>query len=143
MNLPVFFSLLSPALRQKARENIKQGIPLDPLSDVVFKALFTAADEDSREACRCLLSACIRRPIASLSVRNNELLPEYLTGKTIRLDIHLMFNDGEKADLEMQMQKTPDDLKVRAAVYAAGKRDLNILSPELKWGIYYMSLNHG
>jgi predicted transposase/invertase (TIGR01784 family) len=116
MNIPF---LLFPSLRRQARENVKQGLTLDILSDFVFKTLFTADDEDSREACRLLLSACIRRPVASLSIRNNEILPDYLTGKTIRLDIHLTFNDGDEADLEMQMKRTGDNLKVRATIYAA------------------------
>ncbi|MDR1248121.1 MAG: Rpn family recombination-promoting nuclease/putative transposase [Treponema sp.] len=112
-------SFLSPEARRQARENIRRGIALDPLSDIVFKTLFTANNRDSREACRCLLSACTRRPVVSLSVKNNELLPDILTGKTIRLDAHLAFNDGEKADLEMQMHKTSDDLQARAMVCAS------------------------
>jgi predicted transposase/invertase (TIGR01784 family) len=112
-------SFLSSEARRQAKENVRQGLALDPLSDIVFKTLFTANNHDSREACRSLLSACTRRPVVSLSVKNNELLPEILTGKTIRLDAHLAFNDGEKADLEMQMHRTSDDLKARALVCAS------------------------
>jgi predicted transposase/invertase (TIGR01784 family) len=119
MKIPFLFPFLPGELHRKARKDAKQGIPLDLLSDFVFKTLFTLDDEDSREACRLLLSACIRRPVASLSVRNNEILPEYLTGKTVRLDVHLTFNDGEKADLEMQMKRSGDNIKVRATLYAA------------------------
>jgi predicted transposase/invertase (TIGR01784 family) len=111
-------SFLSPEVRRQVRENIRQGLALDPLSDIVFKTLLTANNRDSREACRSLLSACTGRPIASLSVKNNELLPEILTGKTMRLDAHLAFNDGEKADLEMQMHKSSDDLKARSMICA-------------------------
>jgi predicted transposase/invertase (TIGR01784 family) len=112
-------SFLSPEVRRQTRENIRRGIALDPLSDIVFKTLLTANNRDSREACRSLLSACTRRPVASLSIKNNELLPEILTGKTMRLDAHLAFNNGEKADLEMQMHKSSDDLKARAMVCAS------------------------
>jgi predicted transposase/invertase (TIGR01784 family) len=113
------FPFLSPQLRRQTRENIRQGLALDPLSDIVFKTLFAANNADSREACRSLLSACTKRPVVALSVHNNEILPEFLTGKTIRLDANLTFNDGEKADLEMQMSKTSDDLKRRAMVYGS------------------------
>ncbi len=106
-------------LRRTARENAEKGVPLDILSDFVFKSLFTDDNEDSRDALRHLLSACIGRPVASLAIQNNELLPEYLTGKTVHLDIHLYFNDGEQADLEMQVQRTDDDIKVRAIVLGA------------------------
>jgi predicted transposase/invertase (TIGR01784 family) len=112
-------SFLSPEIRRQTRENIRQGLALDPLSDIVFKILLTANNRDSREACRSLLSACTGRPVASLSVKNNELLPEFLTGKTMRLDAHLAFNDGEKADLEMQMHRTSDNLQARAMVCAS------------------------
>jgi predicted transposase/invertase (TIGR01784 family) len=113
------FSLLSPDVRRQAKENVRQGLALDPLSDIVFKTLFAANNHHSREACRSLLSACTRRPVVSLSVKNNELLPEILAGKTIRLDVHLAFNNGEKADLEMQMHRSADDLKARAMVCAS------------------------
>jgi predicted transposase/invertase (TIGR01784 family) len=112
-------TVLSPETRRQARENIRQGLALDPLSDIVFKTLFAANNPDSREACRSLLSACTRRPVASISVKNNELLPNLLSGKTVRIDAHIDFNDGEKADLEIQMHKTSDDLKRRALVYGS------------------------
>jgi predicted transposase/invertase (TIGR01784 family) len=110
---------LSPETRRLTRENIRNGLALDPLSDIVFKTLFTANNADSHEACRSLLSACTRRPVAALSVKNNELLPDLLSGKTVRIDAHIDFNDGEKADLEVQMHKTSDDLKRRAMVYGS------------------------
>ncbi|MDR3122202.1 MAG: Rpn family recombination-promoting nuclease/putative transposase [Treponema sp.] len=113
------FTLLSPETRRQAREDIRQGLALDPRSDIVFKTLFAANNPDSREACRSLLSACTRRPVASLSVKNNELLPGLLAGKTIRIDAHIDFNDGEKAVLEMQMRKASDDLKRRSLVYGS------------------------
>ncbi|MFP3043426.1 hypothetical protein LQZ19_16555, partial [Treponema primitia] len=57
-------------LRRKARENAKKGVPLDILSDFVFKSLFTDDNEDSRDALRHLLSACIGRPVAALDIQN-------------------------------------------------------------------------
>jgi hypothetical protein len=66
-----------------------------------------------------VLSSETRRPVAALSVKNNEFLPDLIAGKTIRVDARLDFNNGEKADLEMQMRKTSDDLKRRALVYGS------------------------
>jgi predicted transposase/invertase (TIGR01784 family) len=99
---------------------------------IVFKLLFTADDEDSREALRLLLSDCTHRPVRNVQVQNNEILPEYLTGKTVRLDIHVTFNDGEQADLEIQVKKTDDDLKARALLLGA-----KLLAGQVKRGGKY------
>jgi predicted transposase/invertase (TIGR01784 family) len=40
-----------------------------------------------------------------------------LEAKSSRLDVHVIFNDGEVANLEMQVGKSDDDLKTRAEVY--------------------------
>ena len=52
-------------------------------------------------------------------VLNNDLVPGHLEGKTARLDVHVTFNDGEVADLEMQTGLSNDDLKKRAEYYSA------------------------
>ncbi|GHU16750.1 hypothetical protein FACS1894163_06690 [Spirochaetia bacterium] len=122
------------AIRRRAREYAASGKILDVMSDIVFKILFTANDEDSREALRLLLSDCTHRPIRNMKVQNNEILPEYLTGKTVRLDIHATFNDGEQADLEMQIQKSDDDLKARALLLGA-----KLLAGQLKRGVKYQA----
>jgi predicted transposase/invertase (TIGR01784 family) len=106
-------------IRLMAREYAAQGKTPSILNDTVFKAVFGSEDEDSRDALRSLLSACTRRQVSQVRLLNTELLPEYLTGKTIRLDIHATFNDGEQADLEMQVGGAGDDLRARASLYAA------------------------
>ncbi|WP_010261531.1 Rpn family recombination-promoting nuclease/putative transposase [Treponema primitia] len=135
MKLSYLAPFLWGELRRKARENAKQGVPLDILVDFGFKSLFTANNEDSREALRHLLSACIGRPVTVLSIQNNELLPEFLTGKTVRLDIHIRFNNGELADLEMQVQRTDDNIKVRSVFLAA-----RMLSGQAKRGKSYKQI---
>ena len=104
---------------EKAVHGEPRNGPLSAMDDVVFKAMLTSDTEDSREALRSLLSACTRRPVALVQVRPNDLSPAYLGAKAARLDVHVTFNDGEAADLEMQMSKTNDDLKVRAEIYNA------------------------
>jgi predicted transposase/invertase (TIGR01784 family) len=119
MTIPLKSSVSRGAIRRQARQFAAEGRILNVMLDIVFKTLFTANDEDSREALRLLLSACTRRAVRSVQVQNSEILPEYLTGKTVRLDIHAAFNDGEQADLEIQVKKTDDDLKARALLLAA------------------------
>jgi predicted transposase/invertase (TIGR01784 family) len=102
------------------------------MEDGVFKAMLASDNEDSREALRCLLSACTRREIADVRVIKNEPVPAYLGAKAVRLDVNVTFNDGEAADLEMQIDKTGDDLKTRAAYYAT-----MLLSNQLKKGKPY------
>jgi len=106
-------------LKQLAKENAAEGKPLCVMDDVVFKAIFSSDTEDSREALRCLLSACTRREIANVRVVKNEIQPTHLEAKGVHLDVHVTFNDGEAADLEMQIGKSGDDLKSRAAYYAS------------------------
>jgi predicted transposase/invertase (TIGR01784 family) len=52
-------------------------------------------------------------------VANSELIQAHLDAKFSRLDVHVIFNDGEAADLEMQMEKSNDNLKSRAVLYNA------------------------
>ena len=74
---------------------------------------------EKREALRSLLSACTRREVAGFKILNSEPLPAHLEAKPVRLDINVTFNDGEVANLEMQMDKTDDDLRERAVQYAS------------------------
>ncbi|MDR1972527.1 MAG: Rpn family recombination-promoting nuclease/putative transposase, partial [Treponema sp.] len=84
----------NPKLIRQAKKLASQGKSLNLTVDVVFKALFAGPSGDSHEALCSLLSACIKRPVRNLIVRNNEIGPEDLTGKTVNLDIHASFNDG-------------------------------------------------
>jgi len=81
--------------------------------------MLSSDTEDSREALRHLLTACTRREVTAVKVLNNELLPVYYDGKSPRLDVRVKFNDGEVADLEMQIDKSNDDLKNRASYYSS------------------------
>jgi hypothetical protein len=93
----------SRELKRLAKENTAQGKPLSILEDAVFKAMLPADNEDSREALRSLLSACTHREVSTVQVLNNYLVPAHLDAKTTRLHVHVTFNDGETADLEMQI----------------------------------------
>jgi predicted transposase/invertase (TIGR01784 family) len=106
-------------LKQLLRESAAEGKPLSIMDDVVFKAMLSADNDDSREALRSLLSACTRRPISKVQVTHNDLVPAHMDAKSARLDVNVTFDDGEAANLEMQMKKSEDNLKDRAAFYTA------------------------
>jgi predicted transposase/invertase (TIGR01784 family) len=110
----------SRELKRLAKQDGAQGNKhLCVLNDIVFKAMLTSDSEDSQEALRHLLSACTHRQVSGVRVKNSELLPAHLEAKLARFDVHVTFNDGESADLEMQLCKPEDDLKKRAVQYAA------------------------
>jgi predicted transposase/invertase (TIGR01784 family) len=100
-------------------EKDEEEEPLNVMEDIVFKAMLTSDTDDSREALRSLLSACTRQKVSAVMVINNDLVPPHREAKTPRLDVHVTFNNGEAAALEMQISKTDDDLKARAELYAA------------------------
>jgi len=112
-------SRLARELKQLAKENLAQGKDLSVMDDVVFKTMLSSDSDDSRKALRSLLSACTRREVSMVQVMNSELIPVHLEAKITRLDVHVTFNDGETADLEMQTSKTVDDLKKRAEYYTS------------------------
>jgi len=106
-------------IKRLAIENAAKAKPLSPTLDFVFKTLFSGKDEDSREALRLLLSSCVHRPVRDLRLQNTEMLPAFFLGKVFRLDVHVTFNDGEQADIEMQVNRSDDDLKARSLLYAS------------------------
>ena len=108
------FNLFRPA-----RDYSTDDEPLPILNDTVFKAMLASDTEDSREALRSLLCACTNREITEVKVVNGELFPAHMDAKIPRIDVLVTFNDGEAAALEMQIGKSYDDLKDRAAYYAS------------------------
>jgi len=119
MKLLLPFTRSYREIKRLARENAAQAKPLSPTLDFVFKTLFSGKDEDSREALRLLLSSCIHRQVQDLRLQNTEMLPGFLLGKVFCLDIHVTFNDGEQADIEMQVNRSDDDIKARSLIYAS------------------------
>ena len=106
-------------LKQLLRENAVLGKSPCVMDDLVFKVMFTENNDDARKALRYLLSTCINRKIEEFTIMNSELLPIYYGTKRVQLDINIRFNDGEIANIEMQMHKSDDNIKKRAEHYAA------------------------
>jgi len=109
---------LARQVKRLTKKNAAENEVISILDDTVFKAVLSSKSEDSREALRSLLSACTRREVSDVQIVNNEISPFYLGAKRSRLDVHVTFNDGENASLEMQTSKTSDELGKRAEYYA-------------------------
>jgi predicted transposase/invertase (TIGR01784 family) len=130
--IPLSRLLSSAEVRRLARLYVSEGKLLDITRDIVFKTLFSADNPDSREALSSLISACIHRAVTSVRVLNPEILPEYLSGKIVRLDVLAQFNDGERANIEMQVGKSNTDLRNRSVIYAA-----RLLAEQIRKGEVY------
>jgi hypothetical protein len=91
----------------------------DITRDLVFKIVFSGSSPDSKDALISLISSCIHRQVSGVRILNSESLPEYLGAKTVRFDIFAEFNDGEKADVEMQLSGSGATIANRSAYHAA------------------------
>ena len=95
-----------------------QRMPLPLKDDATFKMFLSAPTPESNACLRSILSAMTGREVTTARVRNSELVPEMPKGKMSRLDVNCEFNDGQKADIELQLTKADDDQKLRALFYA-------------------------
>jgi len=77
---------------------------LDPKMNSVFHAMLTTDSEESRMALRGLLGAAIGRCVTSATVKTDVLPVTGLQEKQAAFDVHVTFNDGDEADIEMQMR---------------------------------------
>ncbi|MBQ3801443.1 MAG: PD-(D/E)XK nuclease family transposase, partial [Treponema sp.] len=111
---PVF----SRALLAQAAEMVARGERLPLKDDVAFKMFLSGPEPESRACLRYFLSAMTGREVTAARVTNPELTPEFVKGKMSRLDVNCEFNDGQKADIELQLTKADDDQKLRALFYA-------------------------
>ncbi len=100
------------------KEN-KQFRMLNPRLDGTFKAIFTQDTDDSRNALRSFLSAMIGRTVTKVSVRENEPAENFEDQKCIRYDINCMFDDGTRAQVEMQGFDREYDYGKRAEYYVS------------------------
>lgn len=107
-------------------------IPLK--GDASFKMFLSGPSPESNACLRYLLSALTCRDVAKAKVTNAELLPEYAKGKMPRMDVNCEFNDGQKADIELQLTKADDDQKLRSLYYAC-----KLYAGSLKQGAKYRS----
>ena len=95
-----------------------QRMPLPLKDDATFKMFLSDPAPESNACLRSMLSAMTGREVTTAKVKSPELVPELPKGKIPRLDVNCEFNDGQKADIELQLTKADDDQKLRALFYA-------------------------
>ena len=91
----------------------------DILNDYAFKFVFGADDKDANNALKGLLSVFLEKPVASVIVKNSELVKNNRRMKNSRLDLLVEFENGDQIDLEMQAQPSEDDFPSRFEYYMA------------------------
>jgi predicted transposase/invertase (TIGR01784 family) len=93
---------------------------LCPMVDWTFKRLFSEGSPESNEALKSLIEAIIGRQVHQIHLSTNEIAPDMPGRKKPRLDVHCVFNNGERADVEMQCEiGKPQEYMARSEVYAA------------------------
>lgn len=86
-------------------------------NDFIFKEVFASNDELSKGALKELVSAYLQRDIMNIEVTKNEIRSSYFLQKETRMDINVIFNDGEMANIEMQLLNQKEDLNARMVYY--------------------------
>ena len=92
---------------------------LNPRLDVNFKALFTQGTKESDAALQSFISAALGRKIKSLKLDPNEPAVDTPSQMQMSFDVAVTFDDGEKADIEIQGRDREYDFKARAEIQAA------------------------
>lgn len=110
----------SPETMELARQKIREHAEIPILSDSGFKMQLSKGTKASNHCLKRLLSAITGKTVTEVQILNSEITPEFFNAKHPRLDIYCSFDDGQKADIELQMTKEAD-LEAKRAVYYASK----------------------
>lgn len=127
----------SPEIMEQARQKVREHARIQVRSDTGFKLQLSNNTKASNHCLRKLLSALTGKTVTKVQVLNAEITPEYFTAKRPRLDVYCTFNDGQKADIELQLSKE-SDLESKRAVYYASK----LYAGNLKKGELYSQIKN-
>ncbi|MBR0496085.1 MAG: Rpn family recombination-promoting nuclease/putative transposase [Treponema sp.] len=100
---------------------------LNPRLDPIFKAIFTQGTEESDLALKGLLTAAIGKQVISLTLQPNEPPVEIPKNMQMSFDVSVVFNDGERADIEVQGRQYDYDYDfgTRAEIQSARLLNMN------------------
>jgi predicted transposase/invertase (TIGR01784 family) len=77
---------------------------IKPYLDSAFKDVFASATEEANIALCAFISAAIGEEVVSVNIQPNEPPVTFIQEKQIRYDISCKFNNGELANVEIQVQ---------------------------------------
>lgn len=97
---------------------------LNPRCDASFKAMFTQETEESNAALQDFISTLLGKQVMEFRLIQNEPSVDMITEMQMSFDVSVVFDDGERADLEMQSRREDYDYSVRAETQVA--RLLNV-----------------
>lgn len=63
--------------------------------------MFNSKADLSKGALKDLLSAYLKKDIVNVQIMKNEIRSSFFLQKETRMDINVIFNDGEMANIEM------------------------------------------
>lgn len=91
------------------------------LADCAFKYVFTRDDSRSRENLRQLMSTLIGKELQKAEPLTNEVSAssQPQTEKSSRFDVRVVMDDGDEADVEVQLWTEKDDYAKRLSYYGA------------------------
>lgn len=92
---------------------------LNPRMDVNFKAIFTQETEESNEALKSFLSSVLGKEVVKVQISANEPPVDIPSQIQMTFDVSVTFNNGEKADIEMQRKDQKYDFSVRSEIQVA------------------------
>ncbi|MDR1150121.1 MAG: Rpn family recombination-promoting nuclease/putative transposase, partial [Clostridiales bacterium] len=88
----------------------KQEDIVSPYTDTSFKHIFTTEQPESKEALIDFLSAFLEKEVIYVKLMPNEPPTENIQDKAIIFDIRCIFNDNERANIEIQVY--PSDFEI-------------------------------
>ena len=106
------------------------GAILNPRNDKVFKAIFTGNSKESEFALKSFLSAVIGKEVVKVQLYANELPSPLPEEKNSSFDISVVFNDGERAEIEMQGRNREDSFNDRIVFLASRLMTFSVKSGE-------------
>lgn len=115
---------------------------LNPRCDASFKAMFTQETKESNAALQDFISTLIGKGVNEMQLVPNEPPVDKIDEVQMSFDVSVVFDDGERADLEMQAWQQDYDHGMRAEIQAARLLNTNARKGE-KWNtpkVYQISV---
>ncbi len=99
---------------------------LNPRMDPTFKAIFTQETTESYEALKSFISSVLGRQISKIQLTTNEPYVDIPSLMQMAFDVSVIFEDGERASIEMQGREQDYSYETRSEVQVARLLNNNV-----------------